>query len=211
MLTKTKTYSMAIYDRDGISVAQTKGAAGTLTITGAYATGGVATLDVARHVTVYAGGNNSGVNFTVTGTARNGDVISEVIVGPNATTAYSTKNFKTVTSVANDAASTGDVEVGLSDECETPWIPVDASKDRTSISILLSSAANLKYSGVFTLQNVMDAANQEDAITTHVLFTEQTGNLDFTKIGAIAAFRLKIYDWTVGTDTITMTYAQSED
>ena len=104
----------AAVDRDGVCAAQTPNASGSqdLTIAGALATGGVATMDVPRHVSIYAGSDNSGRTFVLTGTNTYGDTITETVTGPNATTVYGVKQFKTVTTVNIDEDSTGAIEVG---------------------------------------------------------------------------------------------------
>lgn len=111
-----------VADVDGISVIELKGAAGTMTIGGAAATGGVATLDVPRNVTLtVATTNQSGVTFTVTGTDEYGETMVETITGPNANTVSGLKAFKTVTSVANSAAiATNGVSVGFGDVLGLP-------------------------------------------------------------------------------------------
>lgn len=101
-------------DADGVSVAQTMSGSGSqdLTITGALATGGVATMDVPRHVSITSDADDSGRTFTITGTNTYGDVITEAITGPSSTTVYGIKQFKTVTTVNIDDDSTGELTVG---------------------------------------------------------------------------------------------------
>jgi hypothetical protein len=114
-------------DVDGVSVVQLVGAAGNLTITGAQATGGVATLDVPRNVTLTAATtNHSARTFTVTGTDEYGAALVETIAGPNANTVAGVKAFKTVTQVAVDGAiATNGVSVGFGDLLGLP-VFVDA-------------------------------------------------------------------------------------
>src|SRR5688572_20018296 len=99
-------------DADGISVAQTTGGAGNLTITGVFASGGVATFGPVT-VIEYPGastettrggslisltstGNLSGVTFTVTGVLYNGTSSTEAITGPNNNTVVGTKHWRSV-------------------------------------------------------------------------------------------------------------------
>lgn len=99
----------------GVTTAQLLGSAGNLTIDGTRATAGVATLDVARNVTLtVATTNQSGINFTVYGTDDYGAALVEVIAGPNNNTVQGKKAFKTVTRVAASAAiATNGVSVGF--------------------------------------------------------------------------------------------------
>jgi hypothetical protein len=111
-----------VADVDGISVIELKGAAGDMTIGGAAASGGVATLDVPRNVTLtVATTNQSGVSFTVYGTDEYGEAVVETITGPNANTVAGVKAFKTVTRVAASAAiATNGVSVGFGDVLGLP-------------------------------------------------------------------------------------------
>ena len=100
-------------DADGISTAATLSGSGNLTINGALASGGSCTFDAGRIVTILSAGDDSGDTFTVTGTDVNGDAQTEDITGANAGTATGTKYFKTVTQIATDGASAGDVSAGV--------------------------------------------------------------------------------------------------
>jgi hypothetical protein len=102
-------------DADGICVDATATGAGTLSATGDLTTDGVATFDVSRGVSITSGGTET-ATFTITGTDNNGNTVIEDIAGPDTTTVYGIKAFKTVTSVAVDGATvaTGGVTVGSS-------------------------------------------------------------------------------------------------
>ena len=100
-------------DADGISTAATISGSGNLTINGALASGGSCTFDAGRIVTILSAGDDSGDTFTVTGTDVNGDAQTEDITGANAGTATGTKYFKTVTQIATDGASAGNVSAGV--------------------------------------------------------------------------------------------------
>ncbi len=99
-------------DRDGVCQSQAVLSATNLTINGALASGGSVTFDLPRHVTIYGSGNSSSMYFTVTGTNTYGDTVSENIAGPNNSTVYGSKQFKTVTAVESSAGATGNIEVG---------------------------------------------------------------------------------------------------
>ena len=59
-------------DADGITVAETLGAAGNFTIGGALTSGGSVTFDYPRQILQTAVGNESARTFTITGTDRDG-------------------------------------------------------------------------------------------------------------------------------------------
>src|ERR1700740_493972 len=88
---------LASASTNNIALSQTPTA--SFTINGSLATGGVATLDVARRVLFTPAGNESANKFTITGTDAAGNVITDVVAGGNATATYSAMDFKTVTSI----------------------------------------------------------------------------------------------------------------
>lgn len=116
-------------DADGVAQSQTPGGAGDLTINGALASNGVATMDIPRRVSITSAADDSGRAFTVYGRDRNANAIQEDVTGANAGAAETTLDFKTVTRVAVDAATAGAVTVGTSDTLSGPWIPVDRFGD----------------------------------------------------------------------------------
>lgn len=102
-------------DADGVCQSQTPAAGGSqdLTINGAQASGGVASFDAGRLITIASASDDSGRTFTITGTDVNDDAQTEVIAGP-ATTVTGTKYFKTVTTVNVDDDTAGAITVGMS-------------------------------------------------------------------------------------------------
>jgi hypothetical protein len=105
---------IAAADPDGICTSQTTSGAANLTIAGALATAGVATLAPARNVSITSGGSDERTKtFTITGTDVSGNTVSEEIAGPNTSATVSTTSiFLTVTQVAVDGALAGNVTVG---------------------------------------------------------------------------------------------------
>lgn len=118
-------------DQDGIAQSQTPGGAGNLTLNGAAVVAadgsasyfiGKARLNPPRRVTITAAADDSGKQFIITGTDRNGSPLVETVTGPNATTVTSNYVFSSVTSVRISAAAAGAIEVGFGAECISPWI-----------------------------------------------------------------------------------------
>jgi len=72
------------------------------------------TVSAPLQVIVKAGGDESGRTFTVTGTNSEDATLIEELTGPNNSTTTSVNSFKTVTSIAVDAATAGAIEVGTS-------------------------------------------------------------------------------------------------
>lgn len=140
-------------DTDGICTVELLGSAGNLPIDGAAASGGVATLDVPRNVTLtVATTNQSGVTFTVTGTDEYGVPLVEQITGPNNNTVAGKKAFKTVTQVAASAAiATNGVSVGFGDVLGLPVYLPGAAHVLAELEDGAAPTAGTTVAGVDTL------------------------------------------------------------
>lgn len=99
-------------DPNGIAEDQTTSGAADLVLDGALVVNGVAILPEAQIVGIEGAGDNTGIDFTVTGTDADGKTISETIDGLSNDTAVTTAHFKTITLVSADGAVTGNVEIG---------------------------------------------------------------------------------------------------
>lgn len=151
---------LATADADGICETQTPLAAGALTIDGVLATGGVATLDVARRVLVTSVGDDSGITFRITGTNADGNPIREVLAGPNATTAYTVQDFKTVTEVYVSDATADAVTVGTNGVASSPWKLTNAPQQAVSnIAWDCAVSGTVNYGIEWTLSQVNDNQN----------------------------------------------------
>ena len=107
-------------DPDGICEAQAVAGAAALTMDGTLVASGVATLDVPRTLVVDADGAATAV-ITITGTDQYGDALVESITLNGTTAVPGLKAFKTITSVASSAATTGNVFVGTTDALGLPY------------------------------------------------------------------------------------------
>jgi hypothetical protein len=105
-------------DPNGVAESQS-GAAGALTIDGALASGGVATLDVPRNLVVDSGGADT-ATLTITGTDAYGSVLVEEITLNGTTAVPGKKAFKTVTSIVSDATISNGAFVGTGDVLGLP-------------------------------------------------------------------------------------------
>jgi len=113
------TSDLIANDRNGVCAAQTNSGAANLTINGALHDSNTINFTTSaaeqpRKVTIFsAGGDVSGITFTITGTDFLGAALEEVITGPAAdATVTSTNFFNTVTQIASSDAVTGNIEVG---------------------------------------------------------------------------------------------------
>lgn len=142
-------------DPDSIATSQSAVGAGSLTIDGALASGGTATLPEAQKVRITSAGNDSGVTFTITGTDADGTTINEDVTGANASTADSTQYFKTITDVATDGATGSTVTVGTEADLGMVTRSVDKLRFRNNAKITLS-AELVAGTGTFGFQHTVD-------------------------------------------------------
>jgi len=105
---------LAAASANNICLSQTPLAAGALTINGALATAGVATLDKPRRVlfTFAAGEATNGTVMTITGTDWNGNKATETVAGVNIGTAQTVYDYATVTAISINKAAAGAMTVG---------------------------------------------------------------------------------------------------
>jgi hypothetical protein len=155
MLPRVQSYVLATADDDGVSVNATPGAAGNLTIGGALAAGGVATFDVARRVLLTTAADESGKTVTIYGTDRDGKTISETKTGPNATTAYTDLDFKTVTRVAVSAAFTGNIKVGTVARGSTRWFMLNYNAAAFEVGVTVKVTGSVTYTLETTANDLM--------------------------------------------------------
>jgi hypothetical protein len=170
-----------VLDADGICVNVTSSDAKTLSATGALVSGGVATLDVARCLSITSTANESALTFTLTGTDDYGEALVETLAGPNNTTVYSQKAFKTVTSVAVSGNITSNaVDVGTSKILGLPFrggsgkliaLTVDGNTSTAAItytsalsSTAVSTATTADVRGTITLTTAPNGSKYFNAL-----------------------------------------------
>lgn len=165
---------------NNIALSQTPGAAGALTLNGSTVVNGTAVLDHARRVLITTADTTH--TFTVTGTTPTGTIISEV-VGPITTSAATTQDYLTVTSVTINGAATAAVTVGTNGVASTPWMRMDEWA-RPEISIQCDVSGTVNY----TVQSTMDDPN---SATNPVIPSAVTwvNSPDTNAVGATAAIQ----------------------
>lgn len=150
---------LATADDDGISTSQTPSGAGALTITGALASGGVATLDKPRRVILTFAADETGHTFTLAGTDRNGNVTGETIAGTTAGIVQSVLDYKTVTSVTISAAATGAIKVGTNTVASSAIVILNAHglgpvNFQVDVSGTVNYTASSTDDDLWTLSNI---------------------------------------------------------
>ena len=132
------TVTLAAASANGIATSQALAAAGALVLNGTSVSGGIATLDAPRRILITSAGNDSGINFTITGKARpeqGGVIQSETIKGGNAVAVATTQDFATVTSIVASGAVATTVTAGTNGTGSGPWVPWDTQTVDFQVSV----------------------------------------------------------------------------
>ena len=142
----------------GLALAQTPAAAGNLTLNGTLIVGGAYSSNGARRmVTVSDNVGDTTQNVTFTGTDRYGNKLLETVT-LNGTNIVTTSNdFLTVTQVAIDGATLGNVTVGTSATASGAWVMIERAKNNP-INIQLR-ATLVTGSATFSVQETVDDPN----------------------------------------------------
>lgn len=111
-------------------------------------------LDTARQIQLASDADETGTNFTIYGTTYSGQPISEILAGPNATSANTILDFATVTQIATSNATAGNVTVGTSNVAHSRWVRMDGFANA-------QSAVQVSTDGVvtYTVETTMDDPN----------------------------------------------------
>jgi VCBS repeat-containing protein len=162
-----------------------------------------------QHVTIWNAGDDTGDTFTVTGTDRYDNAMTEDITGANASTAAGTKNFKRVDIISSSGASTGDVEAGCDGTCESGWHVINYRGPDFNVAIGCELSATATYSIQHTFTNVQTVSFREDDATvyTHSTISGETTNQDGNYTNPPVAVRLAVTAHTSGTVSFTIVHA----
>lgn len=175
-----------------VSASQSTVGAANLLINGSAASGGVATFAYARQILFTFAADETGHNFTITGTAYNGQSQSEVVSG-NASTAVTTLNYLTVTQIAVSAATTGALTVGTNQIGSSAIMVVDRFINPAIISVATAVSGTVNYSIQVAYDDFSPAwdlvANPPTWYAPTALAT-QTGNVASTIQGPISLIRI---------------------
>ena len=204
MKSKTATLTLAADDDNGICTSQSPAGAGSLTINGALASAGVATMDVARRILFTFAADETGRTFVVTGTSRGGLAMTENVAG-TASTASTVQDFKTATEITIDAASAGAIIVGTGTVGCSEWVPLSANLNPFSVGVGCVVSGTVNYSVEHTYDSVQSGVANATPVT-HSTITGKTANFDGSYAAPVSAIRLKMNS---GTGTVTMTAIQA--
>lgn len=132
-------------------------------------------LDCPRNIAIYSAANHSGSTLLVSGYDQYGFAMSELITGPNATTVFGTKCFKSVKSVFSSGAIASACVVGFGTSIGLPFRVTD-------LGYVLRVAYNQTAITIdSTLCKVADVTSPATTTTTDVRGMITVGATDGTK------------------------------
>ena len=141
---------LATASANNICLSQTPTSA--LTLNGALATNGVATLDTPRRVMVTTTANESAKTITFVGTDWNYNIVTEILTLANAGTTYTNMDFRTVTSATISAAASGALTIGTNTVASSMWVRLDEFS-APQIGIQATATGTINYTLQQTLQD----------------------------------------------------------
>lgn len=158
----------------------------------------------ARHVSIYSGGDESDITFTVKGLDRAGLPLTEEITGPDTATVKGVKNFSVVHTVRSSAAVGNAVTVGSADEAELALLGIDRYTTKTTYQIARSSDADFDSRLGITAEDVQ--AGDKDEYTARYLYPSGWQVVDeFNALdGSASALRLSVRSHVLGTVDLTV-------
>ena len=199
---RPKLYDIDLDDVDanGLFTIAAIAGAGALTLDGALAG---SDFDYARRIGILSAGNDSGITFTIVGVDANGNALTEIVTGANASTAESTGYFKSVTSITASGASAGNVTIGTVDEISTQTIPLNW-RSENGATVAIDVTGTISYTLEETFEPLV-AGTFPTRWTSVVSSTFDNDNI--LTIGA-TAMRLTVASYSSGAE-IQMSVAQS--
>ena len=195
------TKSLGAASANGIATSQSPGAA-ALTLTANPVVIDTATANnsaIGRRVILLSGGNDSSINFLITGTVASGAVVTDTVVGTNGGTAQSNLDFVTVSNIIGSGAIASTIVVGTNGVGSSEWKTwnwmVDPPLNIGYAVELVSGAVN------YTVQYTYDDPNNlMGGVTTPLAFNTillaQTATADSTLSTPFIATRVLINSGT---------------
>lgn len=204
---KRWTFTPVTQSATNILVAVTPGASGALTLDGALVVGGVVpSQSLAYLLLLTTVSDESSKTITITGTDADGKAQVETALAlPNATTKFSAKAFRSISSITVSAALTGNLSIGTANSTlsgYSPAMPVDVYSSYTTIACDIGGTIN------FTVQKCYEMLNRGE--TANWVTAQAAGAIDVqtTITGPVSAIRLQVNSYT-NTATLAMNVAQS--
>lgn len=210
MKSKRLSYTLVTGTTSNICASQSPGAgAATLTIDGALAVSGVIpqqTLGYIVGITV-AATDLSGRTFTITGTSQDNVAQTEDVAGPSSNTVYSTKFFRSISSITVTAGTDAAVIVGTSNItlcAVTPTFPVDINRNYTTVACDIGGTIN------FTPQKCYERPTADETPNWITLQAAGAVDVQTTVTGPVGAVRVQINSYT-NAATLAFSILQSSE
>ncbi|HZS57527.1 MAG TPA: VCBS domain-containing protein [Bryobacteraceae bacterium] len=196
---------------NGIATAQAPAQATNLTLSGSLVSGGVATLDNPRRVAITTTSNETARTFTIYGTNRTKQNISEAIKGTNGSAVYTSNDFKTVTQISVDAATSGNVEAGTNGVASTPWFNADYHTTPLNLGVSVVVSGTITYNVEYTYEDLNNPVNGVfPALWVNAIMSNKTTNLDATNTFSFPVTALRLTQTTNTTSSYaTITVLQA--
>jgi hypothetical protein len=195
-----KALKMTAGSANAIALSQAVGGAGNLTLNGATVSGGVATIGTAgttlpsrRVIITSASNSDNGVVFTVYGTNRAGLAISETITGVTTTAVQSAYDYQTVTQVAANGSTVGNITVGTNGVSSTDWFALDVMAVVFNVGGAVNGAAGTTY----TIETTFDDFTQVGFATSGTLAPQQWSTEPYSNVPP-TVFPLSTYQGVAG-------------
>jgi hypothetical protein len=193
-------FTFSTPDDNSIALAQQLGEAGNLTLAGAEVTAGVwtATDGLAHQIGVACAGDINTVVFTITGTDREGRVLTDTVTGVNGDTVETTKYFYTISQIAASAAVGTDVIVGTVDEVISKVFVTDyRGVDQYTIAVDIGGTLN--YDIEYTFQDIHNTSSTQSVTwVNHSEIVNETTSQDSYVEAMPIAFRLAVNSYSSG-------------
>lgn len=155
---------------------------------------------LAHTLTITSAANISAITLTVVGKDADGNVQTEAIAGPNATTATGTKYFSEVTSItASSTLGANTMDVGMSGASVSRTIALDWRQNPFSVSLFVDISGTINYTVQHTFVNVFTSAAPAQGVwMPHASLASETADGDGNYAFPVMGTRLSINSVTAG-------------
>lgn len=196
MRAKTKLIAPVDVDPDVIAEAQAVASAGFLSLDGALIVDGAFSGDYARKIAILSSGDDSTINFTITGTDPDGKAITETLAGSDGApgTVETDAYFLTVTTIYLDDAATGNVSAGTADELSTNTIPLDRINHNAATVSVEDISGTVNYTVDETMSEIQSADIFEFYEVGQLTSRTSAGYIDINNHASGVRLRINSYD-----------------
>jgi len=111
--------------------------------------------NLARLITFNSSDDLSGTNFTISGTDQFGNIISEILAGPNDGTVQSVNQYNTITNISSDDNYTN-FSIGSGSEGTFQWIKLNTLSFYPSISVTIEVLSEAESPITYSLYGTLD-------------------------------------------------------